>query len=92
MKHTTPDWTDRQLKETQGQLADVVKHAYTVIYVEGMLRAEKEDITFLDAIQCELADRGLLTIADGILQFNRFRRGTILPAPERVEVDGRKGR
>lgn len=74
-KHTVPDFTDRQLKETQGQLADVVRHAYAVIYVDGMLRSEREGITFLDAIQCELAERGLLTVANGILDFERFRGG-----------------
>lgn len=89
MKNTTQDLTHRQLKETQARLADVIKHAYMVIYVDGMVRAEKEDITFLDAITCELAERGLLTVANGILDFERFRAGHLTPreaAHEYVEA------
>lgn len=81
------DATRRQLKEVESDLANVVKYAYLVMYVEGVLRAEKEDCTFMDAIQNELAERELLATAKGILEFERFRRGTqtnAVHAPERA--------
>lgn len=79
MKNTTADLTHRHLKETQSALADVVKHAYVVMYVEGVLRAEKEDCTFVDAIQSELNERDLLNTANGILAYERFRNGLNTP-------------
>ena len=84
-RDTVPDWTDRKVKDLQGQLADVVKHAYMVVYVDGMLRAEREGTTFLDAVQCELAERGLLTIADGIFDFEKMRQGLNRPLEKAQE-------
>lgn len=83
MDNVKYDTTHRQLKETQSQLDNLVKHALLVFYVEGVLRAEKEDCTFMDAIQSELAERELLNTAKGILEFERFRRGLNVVARER---------
>lgn len=72
---------EHKLKEAELQLASVIKHAYVVIYVDNMLRSEREDCTFLDALQSELRERDLMWLANEYLAFERFRSGM---GPERV--------
>lgn len=74
MKNKQPDFTWQKLETTQRDLATVLKHAYTVAYVDAFLRMERDDVPFFEAMQAELRDRGLLDQAHEFLAFERFRR------------------
>jgi hypothetical protein len=76
-KRNIPDWKAQELAATQSELAAMVKHAYTAVYVACMVRAHKEDCTFLDAVRRELDERGALERAEDFLEFELLRLGLL---------------
>lgn len=74
--------TERKLKDAESQLAAVSKQAYVVVYVDALLRSEREDCTFFEAVQNELRERELLNLAHEFMAFERFRRGMEPPRNE----------
>lgn len=80
---------DDEIAALQRDLDSMVKHAYTCVYVTGIIRAWREDCTFYDAVCAELEERGAFELANLIIEFELHRLGIEIkrepvssPAPE----------